>query len=337
MLFWICLIGYNIVKMIILFYSTDAKMAYSMGKKQAYKLEPNRNEFNYVSLNMTVTSLNTLYEECEMIPLGFESKTILADGCYFFAKTKTKPKLLPDDSYDKMASYLDNPNMQVNLIFTCQADKIDEKNPLIQQIKKVGSIKEVTLPKPNEYLSFMERYFSSRGCKIETDAANELINRVGTDYGRFMQEIDKLASYANGENISLRNVETLVASKDEDDAFALSNALIRKDIKKAISIYRHLKLMSSDEVRLIGMLSSQFRFMDMVMFLDDRGMDSYGIARELKASPYRVEITLRNLYGVKRENLSNIIESLYLADKDILSGRCSAEFAFERFLANYNN
>ncbi len=321
--------------MVILYYSTDAQMAYSMGKKHAHKLEPKRNEFNFVSLNMAVTTLNTLYEECEMIPLGFESKTILADGCYFFAKTKTKPKLLPDDSYDKMSSYLSNPNMQVNLIFTCQAEKIDEKNPLVSLIKKVGVIKEVTLPKPNEYQAYMERYFSSRGCSIANDAANELINRVGSDYGRFMQEIDKLASYANGEQISLINVEKLVAGKDEDDVFALSNALIRGDIKKSITIYRQLKLTSIDEVPLIGMLASQFRFMDMVSFLDNRGLDSNTIARELKASPYRVEITLRNLYRAKKGDVARVIEMLYQADKDILSGRCSGPYAFERFLANY--
>lgn len=321
--------------MVILYYSTDFQMAYSMGKKHAHKLEPKRNEFNFVSLNMAVTTLNTLYEECEMIPLGFESKTILADGCYFFAKTKTKPKLLPDDSYDKMSSYLSNPNMQVNLIFTCQAEKIDEKNPLVSLIKKVGVIKEVTLPKPNEYQAYMERFFSSRGCSIANDAANELINRVGSDYGRFMQEIDKLASYANGEQISLINVEKLVAGKDEDDVFALSNALIRGDIKKSITIYRQLKLTSIDEVPLIGMLASQFRFMDMVSFLDNRGLDSNAIARELKASPYRVEITLRNLYRAKKGDVARVIEMLYQADKDILSGRCSGPYAFERFLANY--
>ncbi len=321
--------------MVILYYSTDAQMAYSMGKKHAHKLEPKRNEFNFVSLNMAVTTLNTLYEECEMIPLGFESKTILADGCYFFAKTKIKPKLLLDDSYDKMSSYLSNPNMQVNLIFTCQAEKIDEKNPLVSLIKKVGVIKEVTLPKPNEYQAYMERYFSSRGCSIANDAANELINRVGSDYGRFMQEIDKLASYANGEQIGLINVEKLVAGKDEDDVFALSNALIRGDIKKSITIYRQLKLTSIDEVPLIGMLASQFRFMDMVSFLDNRGLDSNAIARELKASPYRVEITLRNLYRAKKGDVARVIEMLYQADKDILSGRCSGPYAFERFLANY--
>lgn len=321
--------------MVILYYSTDAQMAYSMGKKHAHKLEPKRNEFNFVSLNMAVTTLNTLYEECEMIPLGFESKTILADGCYFFAKTKTKPKLLPDDSYDKMSTYLSNPNMQVNLIFTCQAEKIDEKNPLVSLIKKVGVIKEVTLPKPNEYQAYMERYFSSRGCSIANDAGNELINRVGSDYGRFMQEIDKLASYANGEQISLINVEKLVAGKDEDDVFALSNALIRGDIKKSITIYRQLKLTSIDEVPLIGMLASQFRFMDMVSFLDNRGLDSNAIARELKASPYRVEITLRNLYRAKKGDVARVIEMLYQADKDILCGRCSGPYAFERFLANY--
>ncbi|HAS56528.1 MAG TPA: DNA polymerase III subunit delta [Firmicutes bacterium] len=322
--------------MVILYYSIDSKMASSLGRKLSFKLEPNRNECNYSSFNMAMTSLNELYEECVFMPLGYEKKTILADGCYFLAKTKSKPKLLPLDSYDKMLSYLNNPSEQVNLILTCQAEKLDEKNPLVVAIKKVGTIKEITLPKMNEYLDYMNRYFSSFGCLISSDAAKELINRIGDDYGRFLNEIDKLSSYANGENISLSDVKRLVSPKEEDDAFSLSNALIRGDIKKALEIYRQLKIISVDEVRLIGMLSSQFRFMDMVLYLDNKGLSSSSIARELSSSPFRVDITLRNLYGVKKETLANVSELLYKADKDILSGRCSGQFAFERFLANFN-
>lgn len=322
--------------MVILYYSIDSKMATSLGRRLSFKLEPNRNECNYSSLNMATTSLNELYEECAFIPLGYDKKTILADGCYFLAKSKSKSKLLPGDSYDKIVSYLKNPNEQVNLIFTCQAEKIDEKNPLVDAIKKVGTIKEITLPKPNEYLDYMNKYFSSRGCSISNDAAKELLNRIGDNYGLFLSEIDKLASYANGENISLQAVKKLVSPKEEDDAFSLSNALIKGDIKKAIEIYRQLKIISVDEVRLIGMLSSQFRFMDMVLYLDNKGLDSSSIARELSSSPFRVEITLRNLYGVKKETLTNVTELLYQADKDILSGRCSGQFAFERFLANFS-
>jgi len=322
--------------MILLLYSVDPQMARHIAMKSIRKDFPKRDELNYVSFNMTVTRLNELADECQFLPLGTERKCILASNCLFLAKTKTKYKLDKDDSPDRLLGYLKNPNSFIDLYLLVPAEAVDEKNPLIKAIMNTGQIKGIPLPKPQEWIDYANKYLNAKGCPIDYDAAKELVTRVDGDYGRFINELDKLVSYASGEKISLKAIKMLVAPKVEEDTFAMSNALTGGNVAKAMSIYKDLKNHSVDEIRLINTLASQFIFMDEVRYLDDRGSSSYDIARELGTSPKRVEVTLRNLYGTKAESISRILEELYQTEKDILTGKVSPEFGFSRFLANYH-
>ena len=322
--------------MIIAYYSIDPSMARHVAMKEIKKTFPNRDEFNYISLNMAVTTLNELADECEFLPLGTERKCILASDCAFLAKSKTKYKYQKDDGPDKLLAYLQNPNAFIDLYLLVHSDAIDEKNPMVKAIMNTGTIKGIPMPKPEEWVSFAKKYLASKGCSIDEDAARELVSRVDGDYGRFINDLDKLSCYANGENVRLAAIKNLIAPKVEEDTFAMSNALTKGDVAKAMSIYKDLKSHSVDEIRLINTLASQFFFMDQVRYLDARGENSSSIARELFTSPKRVEVTLRNLYRVKPDSLPRILDELYATEKDILTGKVSPEFAFSRFLANYH-
>lgn len=115
----------------------------------------------------------------------------------------------------------------------------------------------------------------------------------------------------------------------------MSNALTRGDVAKAMAIYKDLKAHSVDEIRLINQLANQFLFMDEVRYLDMKGSSSSSIAKELFTSPKRVEVTLRNLYRMKPNAIERILEELYACEKSILTGQVAPDFAFARFLANY--
>ena len=322
--------------MILVLYSPDPQMARHVAMKAIRKDFPVRDEFNYVSFNMTMTTLNDLADECSYLPLGTERKCVVASDCAFLAKSKAKYKYQKDDGPDKLLAYLDNPSAFIDLYLLVHAEAVDEKNPLVKAIMKTGSIKGIPLPKPEEWIDYANRYMAHNHCSIEPDAARELVARVDGDYGRFLNDLAKLASYANGEPVTLFAVKTLVTPKIEDDTFAMSNALTRGDVPKAMAIYRDLKSHSVDEIRLINVLAGQFTFMDEVRYLDAKGASSYDIARELATSPKRVEVTLRNLYRVKSDSLPRILEELYACEKAILTGSASPEFAFTRFLANYS-
>ena len=321
--------------MIQLLYSSDATMARYAALLSIHKAFPVRDEFNYIRFNMQETTLNELADECNFIPLGTDRKCILASDCSFLAKSKAKYKFAEGDSMAKLLAFCQNPSEFVDLYLLVKGE-IDPKNELVKAIKNTGSIKEVLLPNEDELAEKAKRYFSSKGAGIEEAAAKELAKRVGADYGRFMNELPKLLNYANGETVRLDSVKLLVAPKEEEDTFALSNALVRGEVKKAMSIYRDLKAHSLEEVRLINMLANQFVFLDEVRYLDARGLSSSQIASELATSPKRVEISLRNMYRIKPDVFPRILDELYACEKAILTGLCDGEFAFMRFLANFD-
>ena len=322
--------------MIMVLYCIDPQMARHIAFKSIRKDFPVRDEFNYCSFNMAVTTLNELADECNFLPLGTERKCILATDCAFLAKSKTKYKYQKDDGPEKLLEYCKSPNAFIDLYLLVHAEEVDEKNPIIKAVVNTGSVKGIPLPKPEEWVAYAVKYLSAKGSPIDNDAARELVTRVDGDYGRFLNDLDKLACYANGEPISIKAVKMLITPKVEDDAFAMSNALTRGDVSKAMAIYKDLKSFGVDEIRLLNMLASQFFFMDEVRYLDAKGSSSYDIGRELSTSPKRVEVTLRNLYRVKPDSISRILEELYATEKAILTGSVSPEFGFTRFLANYS-
>ena len=320
--------------MITILSSKDAEMARSRAKKLLAKDFPVRDETNYVSLNMAVTPVKELAEECEYLPLGTERKCILAENCFFLAKTKGKVKLLKDDSLEGLQRFCEHPSEWIDL-YLLVYDELDPKNPIVHAVSNTGSVKEIPIPEAADWVTYAKKYLASKGSGIDDRAASELVKRVGGDYGRFIGELQKLENYGNGEPISLKAIEMLVAPKLEDDAFKMSNCLLRGDIKGAISIYRDLKIYQIDEIRLLNMLVNQFRFLEMVRYLDAKGFDSREIASRLKEKPIRVEIALKNLYSLKQDSLPRIMEELYECEKGILTGEKDAPLAFELFLANY--
>ena len=304
-----------------------------MAKRFLNKNYPERDETNFASFNMAVTTVKELAEECESLSLFAEKKAILALDCFFLGKGKYK--LLADDSLDPLLRYLQNPNPNVDLIMLVYGE-LDSKSELVKAIKEQGEVKEIKDPSDEELLLNAKQRLAKAGGEFLPGAAEEFVARIGGDYARYCNEIEKILIYANGGNVSKEEVKALIAPKLEDDAFAMSNALLKGDVALAFAIYHDLKVVKTEEVMLLSMLAKSFQFMEEVSYLSSQGLSNSGIASQLKANPYRVNITMRNLCSVDEKKLPLVLEQIYQTSLSILSGKEESQFAFERFLANYS-
>ena len=318
--------------MIYLVYSKESEMARRTALKIVKEHYPKRDEGNFISLNMAVTPVATLVDECNAFSLMAEKKGIFAENCAFLAK-EGKGKKTKDKDLLELASYCEHPNEEIDLFLVVYAKELDEKSPIVQAISKTGFTKEVPVPSEEEWISYAKRSLAKAGASIDDDAARELVKRIDGNYGRFLAELSKLDAYANNGRISVEDIRLLVTPKEEDDTFQLSNALIRGDIESALKIYYDLKKHSIEEISLMNMLASQFRFLDQVQYLYSNGMNKFDIAKQLGASPYRVEICIKNLRGMKAHTNKRILERLYRTEKAVLTGSQNGEFAFTLFLS----
>jgi DNA polymerase III delta subunit len=293
-------------------------------------------ELSYVTLDMGASSFLDLSNECESLSIGAAKKIVVAENCVFLAKTRTKIKTVAGDDDKPLLAFFESPDPSVDLYLLVYSDSVDEKGPYYQALLRGGvKVSPVAEFSPQQWKDFIPKYFEKRGSPIESSAIGELMDRIRGDYSLFLSEAQKLLAYENGSSVTLEDVRLLVSSPLEDDAFHLSNALTKGDIKTALSIYRDLRTQSVDPISLIRLLGNQFRFMNEVAYLKSQNANASGIAATLKCSSYRVSVTLDNLRKIHDGSLNNALDGLYQCESSVMGGRMDQDLAFSLFLANF--
>ena len=307
---------------------------YPMIRKHLNKLLKERlgevDDFNVTKIDLEESSLDEVAYEASSLPLGYEKKAVVVDGCLFLTKDVEKA------DEDKVLEILKNSQDDIDLFFILRSEKIDNKGKIFNFVKENGQVFEFLNISKEDWPIYIRKYFKNKNVEITSEAITELSNRVDGDLTRFMNEADKLCLYKN--SITLADVTLMVSKPLEDDAFQMSNALFRGENGVAISIYRDLKLLGQKFVdALIPMLASQFRFISEVCFLDARGLEKEDIASELGVSPVRVKIALKNSRNISRKQIANALDKLYNLDLQIKSGQIDRSYGLELFLINFPN
>lgn len=297
---------------------------------------PNPDPMNYVSFDLGVTPLIDVANECLSLPLGYDKKTVVAENCFFLEKSRTKPKYLKGDDPKALLAYLQKPDPSIDLYLLAYSDSLDERSDFFQALLADGArINPVSEFSKEQWHDYISRFFEKREIPIEPMAINEIQTRVNGDYARFLNEGQKLAAYSGGEKITKQVVESLVSEPLEDDAFYLSNALVRGDIKNAIRIYQDLRVFSAEPISLIHLLANQFRFLNEVRYLQVSGLGNSQISGALQCSSMRVSIAIDNLRRMGEETMNNALDGLYSCEVSILSGKCDPDLAFSLYLSNF--
>jgi len=300
---------------------------------------PERDGLNCLTLDMNESSLSELAAECSFIPLGAEKKCIIADNCSFLlpGQTKGRGRKKAVETDQGFSDYLHNPDERILLFLLAYGEAIDQQSPYFQELKTAKAIfSAVAVFTPEQWSDYTPRFFEKRGLSINKNAVAELNRRIGGDYARFLSEAQKLLTYCEGEKeVTIADVQTLVAEPLEEDSYHLANALMRGDNRKALKIYNDIKLTSVDEVTLLRLIANQFRFLNQVRYLRDKGYRPEDIGQNLFASQGRVNVSLDCLRKMGDETLNRGLESLYRAELSIMTGKMSQELAFTLFLTSF--
>ena len=139
------------------------------------------------------------------------------------------------------------------------------------------------------------------------------------------------------DHITYDDVVKMVTRPLEDNAFLLFNYLVQKKISEALGLYRDLQVAMVEPVTLIGMLANQFRLLNQISFLFNKGLESNAIATELHLNPIRVQIMLRSVRSITSKVICRTLNDLFNLDLQIKSGQVDRYYGFELFLINFQS
>ena len=285
---------------------------------------------NIIKYNLDEVNVSLALEEASTVSMFDSKKLVICEGCTFL--TGENKKEINHD-IDSLIKYINNPFTDVFLVFVVRKEKLDDRKKIVKELKKNSTVIEAQKKENYNLNNYIIDYVNKNGYNMSKNACIKLIERAGNNLSNLISECDKIFLYKDDEkNITEEDIENLVFKNIEDNIFELTNAVMNKDKKKIINIYKDLILMGEEEIKLIVMLANQFRMILQVKLMVKNGYKERDMATIIKEHPYRVKLAMQSNFKINE--LENYLIKLEELDYSIKFGKLDKSFGFEMFLLN---
>jgi len=272
---------------------------------------------NIIKYNLE-NNLDNIIEEASMFSMFGDKKLIIVNITF-----------KEDIDVNKLEKYFENLNEKNYIVFICNEEKIDTRKKIVKLISKHGQVLE--LKSDSNYIRcYINNYI--KDYKIDI---NYFMNKVNDNLENIKNELDKLMLYKIDDKIiTNKDIDDLVESNIEEEIFALTDSVIKKDDNRTLSLYNKFIERNYEPIHIISLLANQFQFLYQVKKLYGMGKGQDDIAKTLEVHPYRVKLAIQNTYYYTENDLLNSIYRLANLDRDIKLSKIDKFIGLELFLIN---
>ncbi|MCO4327978.1 DNA polymerase III subunit delta [Staphylococcus hyicus] len=265
-----------------------------------------KDDFNYIKFNLYETNFNQIIEEAMTMPFFSDKKVILVQNTFIF----TGEKVSKDHTIDAHAviEFIEKYNGDSLVIFQVFASKLDERKKMVKTLKKHAKIKKVEQMSEVEMKQWIQSYLNQNFKDIKQDALDQFLTLTGIHYQLINQELDKLLLYIGDKpTINLEDVKTIVNRSLEQNVFLLTEYIQNGQKQKAVTLMRDLIQLKEEPIKLLALITSNYRLYYQSLILNQKGYSEQQIAKTVGAHPYRVKLALRH---ARKYTLESLLEKM---------------------------
>ncbi|MFE8703231.1 DNA polymerase III subunit delta [Cytobacillus sp. FJAT-54145] len=294
-------------------------------------LEEDESDFNLSTYDLEETPIEVALEDAETFPFMGERRLIFLNNPGFLTAEKTKDKV--EHNLSKLEQYIQEPAPYSIIVFVGPYEKLDERKKLTKELKRKGSIIEAKKLNEQELKGWIKERAKMNTVQIDEDAIELMLTLAGTNLFMLTSEVDKLALYAHDQKrINSEMVEKLVSRSLEQNIFTLVDKIVHRKIDESLRIYYDLLKQNEEPIKILAIISGQFRLIYQVKELARRGYGQQQIAGYLKVHPFRVKLAAGQAKSFEDEELTYIMKMLADADYQLKTGGMNKEMLIEMFL-----
>ncbi|WP_339211953.1 DNA polymerase III subunit delta [Aeribacillus sp. FSL K6-3256] len=288
-------------------------------------------EFNYSVYDMEETNIETAVEDGETMPFLGERRMVVVKNPYFLTSEKKKEKV--EHNLKKLEQYVENPAPFTVFVFLLPHEKIDERKKLTKQIKKAATVVEMNSFSEEETVKWIKEKAEAENVAMEKEAIDELMEKTSGNLMIIDKEMEKLCAYVgSGNKLTAEMVKQLVARSLEQNVFDLIDAVVKKKTEEAFKIFYDLLKINEEPIKILSLLTQQFRLLYQVKQLSKSGYGQDRMASSLKVHPFRIKLALKQEKQFSASELQSIIKALAETDFEIKTGKKDRQLALEFLL-----
>lgn len=238
-------------------------------------------DFNLYVLYATQTEPSQVQEACLRYPVMAERQVVILK----------EAQAVRADYLDKLAAYAEHPNPQTTLVIAGRGDKVSGAKFL--KAARAGGAVVFETPKlfDNKVGPMLESLVRHEGMTIDQKALAMLIDHVGTDLSRIVNEVTKLkTALPSGAAITPQAVESLIGVSKDFNNWELIDALAVRDVAKIYRIADYFEANPKQNPAIMTGIAIFGFFAKLLLALYAPEKTESGIAGATGARPYSGEI-----------------------------------------------
>jgi DNA polymerase-3 subunit delta len=307
---------------------------------------PDLRDFSLFEFDLGETDLAEVLDRARTPSLMAPFQVFFVRGVKtLFGRGSNEEKLAAIEEYCK------DPNPNATIIFVADHISIpaDVRRMDMQDKERYERIREAMGPycaivelarvDESEAVRWIAEYGTTRGIKIEPDAARELVDALGGDMMMVSNELEKLILYVGEKKrITLGDVETMVLAAKQRSLYELTDAISGKQRVRALEILDAILSTGDGEEAAIGhlyMLAKTFRQMLVILERNvrDQRMLWAALWQGFRVPPFAADDIIKQArrYKSKRE-LTRAIRLVAKTDLALRSNPPSKRLVLEKLV-----
>ncbi|MGB9071967.1 MAG: DNA polymerase III subunit delta [Terriglobales bacterium] len=307
---------------------------------------PDSRDFSVFEYDLGETSLSEVLDRARTPSLMAPFQVFFVRGVKtLFGRGSNEEKIAAIEAYCK------NPNPDALLVFVADHISIpadirrmeltdkDRYQRIRDAMGRFCGIVELARVEEGEAVRWIGEYCATRGVKIDSDGARELVDALGGDMMMVSNELEKLILYAGEKKrVTLGDVETMVLAAKQRSLYELTDAISAKDRVRSLEVLEALLSSGDGEDAAIGhlyMLAKTFRQMLVILERNvrDQRMLWAALWQGFRVPPFAADDLIRQArrYKSKRE-LTRAIRLVAKADLALRSNPPGKRLILEKLV-----
>ena len=166
-------------------------------------------------------------------------------------------------------------------------NEVDKRGKLYKTVKAKGYIAELGAQDENTLRKWVSGLIRKEKKEMSQPDIAYFLNKVGTDMENITKELEKLFCYCLDRNVIAReDVDAICVTQITNHIFDMVNAVAAKDQKRALDLYYDLLALKEPPMRILALMSKEYRDLFHVKELSRQGFGRKDIASKAGLHPF---------------------------------------------------
>lgn len=285
---------------------------------------PEGDTMNYAYYEGKSTNPKEVIDLAETMPFFAERRLIVLENTGFFK-----------NAAPEFAEYLREMPNTTNMIFI--ESEIDKRGKMYKSVKDKGRIVELARQDEKTLVRWIMGMAKKENLMMSEAAVRYFLGKVGNDMENIQKELEKLFCYCmNHTEITVADIEEICTTQITNHIFDMVDAVANKEQKKALDFYYDLLALKEPPMRILYLLTRQFRILLEVKELDGLGFGQKELASRVGIMPFLVGKYRAQAKSFSAKELRRIVEAGVITEENVKTGRMGDVLSVELFLVQYS-